>query len=58
MTDQENDIRWREYFYPGTNVLINNYDCKDSEELKEIETNVSFDRLVELNDNPLEILYT
>lgn len=54
MTDQENDIKWREYFYPGTDILINNYDCKDKDELKEIETNVSFDRLVELMENPLD----
>ena len=23
MTDQENDIEWKKYFYEGTNVLIN-----------------------------------
>ena len=55
MTDQENEIKWREYFYPGTNVLINNYGIKDSEKLKEAEATCSFDRLVELQEKPLDM---
>ena len=55
MTDKESEIRWKEYFYPDTNVLINNFGIKDYEELKIKETTVSFDRLLELNDNPLDL---
>lgn len=28
MSDQENDLHWRKYFYPGSNVLINNFNIK------------------------------
>ena len=55
MTDAENDILWREYFYPGTDVLINYYGVKDHDKLKEVEATNSFDRLVELQDHPLEL---
>ena len=55
MTDQENEIKWQEYFYPNTNVLINNYDERDSEKLKVLETSYSFDRLIELQENPLDL---
>ena len=54
MTDKENDIRWRKYFYPGTNILINNLKIKNSETLKEVEATMSFDRLLELQDNPIK----
>lgn len=55
MTDRENDIRWSEYFYPNTNVLINNYGVKNYDELKRIEMTNSFDRLLELDENPLNL---
>ena len=55
MTDAENSILWEEYFYPDTRVLINNYDIRDYEELKRVEATESFERLVELNDKPLEL---
>ena len=48
MTDQENDLHWREYFYPGSNVLINNFNIKNREELKEVEATTTFERLLEL----------
>ena len=34
MTDSENEIYWNEYFYPGTDVLINNFGIKNYDELK------------------------
>ena len=55
MTDQENDILWRSYYYPGTDILINNYDIKNMDELKEVEATNSFDRLLELQDNPVDL---
>ena len=54
MTDRENEIKWMEYFYPGTKVLRNNLGIKDSDELKKAEATMSFDRLVELQDNPIK----
>ena len=55
MTERENDILWKEYFYPGTKVLINYFDIKDKEKLKEVEASNSFDRLLELRDNPIDL---
>lgn len=55
MTDHENSILWNEYFYPGTNILINNYDIKDYEKLKKEEASNAFDRLLELRSNPLDL---
>ena len=31
MTEIENDNNWNDYFYPGTEVLKNNFDIKDPE---------------------------
>lgn len=53
MTDQENDILWNEYFYPGSTVLINHFGYHNAEQLKEAEATNSFDRLMELRKNPL-----
>ena len=58
MTDEENTRQWRKYFYPGTeDVLINNYEIKDKEKLREVEATNSFQRLLELQDKPLELGY-
>lgn len=53
MTDSENNILWREYFYPGTQVLINYFGERDPIRLKELEASNSFDRLLELRENPI-----
>ena len=57
MTDQENDILWKSYFYPGTNILINNYtNLKNGNKLTVINTFISdknlliFKRILELSD--------
>lgn len=50
MTDLENSKRWDEYFYPGTEVLVNRFDCRDEEKLKEIESTISFEKLLKLNE--------
>ena len=55
MVDKENDILWREYFYPNTNVLINNLGIKDIDKLKEAEATISFERLLELRQKELDM---
>ena len=52
---KNNDELWNEYFYEGTNVLKNNFDIRDNDELKEIEATVTYERLNELNDVPLNL---
>ena len=54
MSDQENDLHWREYFYPGSNVLINNFNIKNREELKEAEATTTFERLLELKTSYID----
>ena len=55
MTEKENDILWNEYFYPGTDVFRNYFGIKDKDKLKEMEASNSFDRLIELKDNPIDL---
>ena len=43
MTEAENDRLWNEYFYPDTDVLINNFNERDPEKLKEKEASYSFE---------------
>ena len=45
--------RWDSYFYPNTDVFINKLGIKDYYELKEKETEISFEKLVELYENPI-----
>ena len=47
------DIRWAAYFYPNTEVLINKFDITEKKDLREKEIECSFNRLVELIDNPI-----
>ena len=55
MTNTENDKLWESYFYPETEILINNLNIKDQEKLKEAEATISFEKLLELNTNPLNL---
>ena len=55
MTDQENDIEWKKYFYEGTNVLINNLNIKDHDDLKEKEATITFELLKYLEENPIKV---
>lgn len=54
MTDRDNEIKWRKYFYPGTEVLMNNFGIKDYDMLKEAEATNSFQRLLELQEKPID----
>ena len=55
MMEQEADRLWDSYFYPETNVLINNFGYKNQEELRKAEASYSFDRLLELRNKPLDM---
>ena len=57
MTREENDRNWNEYFIEGTNVLKNNLGITDKEELKEKEAEITFKKLIELHENPLDLGY-
>ena len=57
MTREENDRNWDEYFIEGTNVLKNNLGITDKEELKEKEAEITFKKLIELHENPLDLGY-
>lgn len=57
MTREENDRNWDEYFIEGTNVLKNNLGITNKEELKEKEAEITFKKLIELHENPLDLGY-
>ena len=46
---------WDSYFYPNSNVLKNKLDIRDYDELKKVESEYTFRRLVELRENPLPL---
>ena len=48
------DANWDNYFYPGTNVLKNKLGITDAEILRQVEADVTFKRLTELYDNPID----
>lgn len=48
------DAAWEEYFYPNTNILKNKKGIMDREELREVEAEITFEKLVELYENPIE----
>lgn len=45
--------QWESYFYPGTQTLINKFGITDPDELKVKEAEISFEKLVELYENPI-----
>ena len=50
MTEQESEKKWNEYLYDNSDVLINKFNCTNFEELKKIETTITFQKLLELQD--------
>lgn len=48
------DERWNEYFIEGTEVFKNKLGITDYETLREKETEITFEKLVELYKNPIE----
>ena len=55
MEKDVSDILWESYFYPGTTVLINLFDEHDKEKLKGLEATHTFQKLVELGQEPLDM---
>lgn len=55
MTKEQNDINWANYFIEGTNVLKNNLGITNYEYLKEIETEITANKLFELYVNPIKL---
>ena len=47
-------IFYGEYFYPGTNVLINDFGKKNRDKLKKLEVIHTFERLLELKQDSLD----
>lgn len=45
---------WESYLYPGTDTLKNKFGITDNDELHEKEAEVSFEKLVELYEKPIE----
>lgn len=41
------------YWYPGTEILINNFDIKDQKKLDEVEKTLTFQRMSLLYENPI-----
>ena len=54
MFSKEYNEAWNSYFYPGTDVFINKLNITDKDELARREAELSFERLVELHENPIE----
>lgn len=52
--EEKIDRLWKSYFYPETTTLKNKYNITDPDELRQKEAEVSFEKLVELYENPLE----
>ena len=53
--DENKNSQWTKYYYPGTNVIFNNYGIKDYDKLKEAEATNSFRRLLELQKEPINM---
>lgn len=54
LTNNDNEeMRWNSYFYPGTQTLKNKLNIIDAEMLKQKEAEISFEKLVELYENPI-----
>ncbi len=51
---QQEDEKWKAYFYPGTETFINKFDIHDDEKLMDIEKRVVAEKIALLKDNPIE----
>lgn len=54
MMDEEYEKRWNEYFIDGTNVFKNYLGITNYDELMQKEADSTFEKLVELYENPIE----
>lgn len=55
IAEDENTKRWNEYFIPGTDVLKNKLGIVNKEELKQKETEITFYKLLQLQDDPISL---
>ena len=55
ITEDENTKRWNEYFIPGTDVLKNKLGIINKEELKQKETEITFYKLLQLQNDPISL---
>ena len=55
MTDSQKNELWQSYFYPNSEVLINKLNIHNEEDLKEAEMTISFEKLLNLNEKPLNL---
>lgn len=55
MSEEENIRNWEEYFIPGTDVLKNKLGIANRDELREKETEITFGKLLELHQTPIEL---
>lgn len=53
-SQEEANRLWKSYFFPGTITLKNKLNITDLDELKEKEAEISFEKLVELYENPIQ----
>ena len=53
MEKEDNEEKWNSFFYPNSNVFINKLDIKDEKELLKKESELSFERLVDLYESPI-----
>ena len=51
--DENRNSQWTKYYYPGGDIIFNNYGIKNYEKLKEQEATISFRNLVELQKKPI-----
>lgn len=49
----EGEIKWNEYYIPGTTVFKNKLGITNEEELQQVEADITFQKLLELYDNPI-----
>ena len=55
--DNDYEKRWNDYFIDGTNVFKNYLGITDYDELVQKETDITFERLVELYEKPIEGIF-
>lgn len=53
MTEERSEKLWNEYLYDNSDVLINKFSCTNFDELKKLETTITFQKLLELQEKEI-----
>lgn len=53
MTEEQSEKLWNEYLYDNSDVLINKFNCTNFDELKKLETTITFQKLLELQEKEI-----